>query len=250
MPRYRAHGADTFRVGLHMRTALDIHTLHDIYDRVAGHYDFQHALLTARSDQRGRRLVVEKAVRTDDHVLDCGAGSGSTALLAAKTAGPEGSITLFDMSRYMLDVARERLSASGVSNRCRLTIGDMHVLPFADNTFDAVLSTYSMCPLYDPAQGARELYRVVKPGGRIGIAHSTDPDNAILRWLANKVEAAVWLLPAISLGCRSVTVLPALREAGGQVIFQRRIGIPLWPFLVTVVIKPERGGSRNEQETS
>lgn len=221
-----------------MRPALDLHTLHEIYDRVAGRYDFQHALLTARSDQRGRRLVVEKTVRPNDHVLDCGAGTGSTALLASKEAGPGGSVTLFDLSKNMLDVARERLSRRPGSSRRQVVIGDIHKLPFADNTFDAVLSTYSMCPLFDPALGARELYRVARPGGRIGIAHSTEPGNAVIKWLADKVEAVVWRLPMVSLGCRSVTVLPALREAGGRVIYQRRIGIPLWPFLVTVVLKP------------
>ena len=221
-----------------MRPALDRLTLHKIYARVAGHYDFQHTLLTARSDQRGRRLVVEKTVRPGGMVLDCGAGTGSTALLARDRAGPGGRIILFDMSQDMLAMARRKASAAGALHQCRFVIGDMHELPFADDCFDAALSTYSMCPLYDPARGARELFRVVKPGGLIGVAHSTDPGNTILKWLAEEVEAVVWRLPMISLGCRSVSILPALREAGGQVVFQRRIGIPLWPFLVAVVSKP------------
>jgi demethylmenaquinone methyltransferase/2-methoxy-6-polyprenyl-1,4-benzoquinol methylase len=222
-----------------MRKALNHSRLREIYARVAGHYDFQHALLTARSDQRGRRLVVDETVKPGDTILDCGAGTGSTALLAAKRAGSQGKVTLFDMSEDMLTVARKKASATGVLRQCRFMIGDMHELPFADDSFDTALSTYSMCPLYDPAKGALELYRVVRPGGMIGVAHSTDPGNAVLKWLAEKVEAAVWRMPSISLGCRSVTILPTMLEAGGRVTFQRRIGIPLWPFLVTVVAKPE-----------
>jgi len=186
--------------------------------------------------------VVEKAVGAGDAVLDCGAGTGSAALLASKRTGRDGSVTLLDINESMLAVAEEKVSASRDSSRFRFVIGDMHELPFADDSFDAVLSTYSTCPLYDPVRGAQELYRVVyrvvKPGGRIGIAHSTDPGNPILKWLAEKVEAVVWRLPMISLGCRSVAVLPALVDAGGKVIYQRRIGIPLWPFLVTVIVKP------------
>jgi len=227
-----------------MRQALDATKLKQVYNRVAQRYDLQHAFFTARSDQRGRRLVVKHTVRPGDKVLDCGAGTGSTALLAAGAFGPQGSVTLFDLSERMLDVARKRADAAGMSDRCQFQTGDMLNLPFEDNSFDAALSTYSMCPLYDPAKGALEVYRVVKPGGRIGVAHSTEPENALVRWLADIVENVAWRIPLISLGCRAVSVLPALEQAGGKVIFKKRIGFPLWPFIVFVVEKP-----RAESET-
>lgn len=182
--------------------------------------------------------MVEKTVGPGDRVLDCGAGTGSTALLAAHKVGPAGKVTLFDMSDGMLAVAEERMAAAGVRERVEFQTGDMLDLQFEDESFDAVLSTYSMCPLYDPAKGALELYRVVKPGGRIGIAHSTDPEKPLVKWLADKVESAVWHIPSISLGCRSVSVLPALEQAGGRIVFEKHMGVPLWPFLVFVVEKP------------
>jgi SAM-dependent methyltransferase len=111
-------------------------------------------------------------------------------------------------------------------------------LPFADNSFDVVLSTYSLCPLYDPEKGALELYRVTKPGGKVGAAHSSEPHNPILKFFADRVEDIAWRLPWLSMGCRSVMVLPALEKAGGRVIFSKQIGVPLWPFRVFVVEKP------------
>lgn len=212
--------------------------LKGVYARVADRYDFQHALVTARSDQRGRRLLVDRAVRPGDRVLDCGAGTGTTGILAARKAGERGRVTLFDLSGAMLDVARAKVAGAGLQSRTAFETGDMVHLPFEDGAFDVALSTYSLCPLYDPARGALELFRVTRPGGRIGVAHSTEPGNPAVRWLADRVENRVWRLPWLSMGCRSVEVLPALERVGGRLVFSKRIGVPLWPFLVFVIEKP------------
>jgi len=221
-----------------VRNALPQEQLKSIYNRVAKRYDFQHGFLTARSDERGRRMVVMKTVRQGDRVLDAGTGTGSTALLAAQKVGSQGKVTLFDMSAGMLAIARKRVATLGLQSRVELYTGDMVHLPFEDNSFDVVVTTYSLCPLYDPARGILELYRVVKPGGRIGAAHSTNPENPLVKWLADRVEGLVWYFPWLSLGCRSVAVLPVLEQAGGKLLFKKKIGVPLWPFVVFVVEKP------------
>lgn len=220
------------------RTALPRSALVAVYDRVAARYDVQHGLLTGRSDQRGRRLVVDRAVRAGDAVLDCGAGTGSTALLAGRRAGDRGRVLLYDLSEGMLSVARRRAAAAGLLPRMAFGVGDLLHLPFPDGTFDVALSTYSLCPVSDPRRGALELLRVTKPGGRIGIAHSAEPRGALMRWLADQVEPLVWRFPSVSLGCRSVHVLPTLERAGARLSFAAHIGIPLWPFAVLVVEKP------------
>jgi ubiquinone/menaquinone biosynthesis C-methylase UbiE len=221
-----------------MHNALSTKDLTAVYRRIAKRYDWQHALLTARADQRGRKLLVQNAVHEGDVVLDCGSGTGSTGILAANRVGPQGKVTLFDLSEAMLAVARHKIIHAGLLGRVKFQMGDMVHLPFADNSFDVVLSTYSLCPLYDPAKGALELYRVTQPGGKIAIAHSTLPHNPLLKWLGGRVEGWAWHFPWLSMGCRAVSVLPTLEQAGGRVIFSKRIGVPLWPFRVCIVQKP------------
>ena len=101
-----------------------------------------------------------------------------------------------------------------------------------------VLSTYAVCPIHDPVAGVLELYRVVKPGGRLGVAHSTWPRSRRVRWLASAVESVVWRFPRLSMGCRPVETLPALRKAGAVVLLERHYGVPLWPFVAYVAEKP------------
>jgi len=181
---------------------------------------------------------VEKSVSLADNVLDCGAGTGTTGILAAKQVGSRGKVTFFDLSDEMLTIARQKVVEAGLQDRVVFQTGDAVHLPYRNGEFDVVLSTYSMCPLYDPEQGALELYRVTRPGGKIGVAHSTEPTNPVVKWLADRVEDWAWRFPSLSMGCRSVEVLPALIRAGGTVLFSRHIGVPLWPFLVFVIEKP------------
>lgn len=221
-----------------MTDALDPKTLRQVYDKAAWRYDTQHGLLTAFSDQRGRKCLVEQAVRPGDRVLDAGGGTGSTALLAACAAGENGHVTLVDLSDGMLTQARRRAEASGLSARIDCQQGDLNQLTFPDASFDVVLSTYSLCPVQRPDHAALELYRRVRPGGRLGIAHSAEPENRVVRWLADGVEAVISHWHALSLGCRSIDVEATLLKAGARKRYDRMIGIPLWPFRVLVFEKP------------
>ena len=158
--------------------------------------------------------------------------------MAAKKVGQRGKVTFFDLSEYMLSVAREKVGQQNLQERVTFQTGNMVHLPFDDNSFDVVLSTYSLCPVYDPINGALELYRVTKAGGRLGIAHSTEPENVIVKYLAERIEDIAWHIPWLSMGCRSVDVVAALIKAGGKVLLTRYIGVPLWPFLVFIIEKP------------
>jgi len=221
-----------------MRPALDPSFLRTVYDRAAHRYDRWHALATARTDQRGRDLLVRRCVKPGDLVLDAGGGTGLSTILIARAVGPTGSVLVIDFSPGMLERAKERIAAEGLRSRVSFQIGDILRMPFRDGRFDVVLSTYSVCPLVDPAAGVEELYRVLKPQGLLGVAHSSEPAHSVLRWMADRVEDVVWKWPGLSLGCRSVSVLPHVLDLGAELVFERRIGTPLWPFHVFVVRKP------------
>ena len=221
-----------------MRDALPIATLKRVYANLAHRYDFQHGLITFGSDQRGRNILVDKAVSAGANVLDCGCGTGSTGILAARKVGPTGHVTCFDLSEDMLALAKQKAHDAAVTDRVTFQTGDILQLPYPDGSFDVVLSTYSLCPVYDPGQGALELYRVLARGGRLGIAHSSEATNTVVKWLSDRVEDVAWRLPWLSMGCRAVAVLPSLQQAGARLLYSKHFGVPLWPFFVFIVEKP------------
>ncbi len=221
-----------------MRNALPVDQVQSVYQHIANHYDFQHAFFTVSTDQRARKFIVNNTVKNGDSVLDAGAGTGSTGLLAIKKAGLTGQVTFFDLTDNMLQIAKKKAHKDHLGTRAIFETGDMVRMPFEDNSFDIVLSTFSLCPLYDPAKGAQELYRVVRPGGKIGIAHSTEPTNHVLQRLSHKLESFAWKHPNLSMGCRAVEVYPTLEKIGAKMIIKKYMGMPLLPFIVLVVEKP------------
>ncbi len=222
-----------------MREALDKSTVRKIYDKLAARYDFQHNLLTAGADQRARKILVKHTVQAGDRVLDCGAGTGSASLLAAASCGASGNVTLVDISENMLNEARKKMKKAGFDHLCRYEKCDMTSLPFENCSFDVVLSAFSLCPVYDPYRSAGELFRVLKPGGLLGVAHSVQPENRLIKSIADRVENFAWRFHSLSMGCRAINILPTLQDLGGIIILQQIIGPPLWPFCVIVVKKPD-----------
>ena len=107
-----------------------------------------------------------------ERVLDVGSGAGTDSLVAALMVGPEGSMTGIDMTPAMLAKARAGAAVLGLENVTFLE-GEAEALPFADGSFDVVVSNGVVDLIPDKDAVFAEIHRVLRPGGRIQIADVT-----------------------------------------------------------------------------
>ena len=121
----------------------------------------------------GEQLAEACDLRCDERVLDVAAGTGNATLAAARRGG---RVTSTDYVASLLDRGAERAKAERFD--VSFQVADVEALPFADASFDAVLSTFGVMFAPDHAKAASEMVRVCRPGGRIGLANWT-PDGFI-----------------------------------------------------------------------
>jgi len=121
----------------------------------------------------GEELAEACDVRWDERVLDVAAGNGNATLAAARRGA---KVTSTDYVASLLDRGAERARAERLDVEFR--VADVEALPFADASFDAVVSTFGVMFAPDHARSAAEMARVCRPGGRIGLANWT-PDSMV-----------------------------------------------------------------------
>lgn len=110
-----------------------------------------------------------------DVVLDVAAGTGEPGLtIATRLSG--GHVVVTDLAEDMLTVAREHAAQRGIRN-VEFRACDVCELPFADNTFDAISCRFGFMFFPDMQLAANELYRVLKPGGRLATAVWNGPEK-------------------------------------------------------------------------
>jgi SAM-dependent methyltransferase len=109
------------------------------------------------------------AIRDGDHVLDVGSGSGTDALISAALAGRRGRVYALDMTPGMRDKLRAAAAAAGVTN-LEVLDGDAEAIPLADQSVDAVTTNGVLNLVPDKARAIGEIFRVLKPGGRLQIS--------------------------------------------------------------------------------
>lgn len=151
---------------------------------------------------------------------------------------PGGQVVLFDLSDRMLAVAREKAATAGLEERLEFLTEDMLHLPFPDASFDSVLSTYSLCPLYDPSGGGvRTVSRSQTwwSDRHSSLRRAAEYPGPLVRGTDRKRRVAFSLALAwLPSGFRASN--PGAR--GAKVIWSRLVGVPLWPFLVLMLEKP------------
>jgi arsenite methyltransferase len=111
-------------------------------------------------------------LRPGERVLDLGSGAGTDSLVAAQMVGERGSVTGIDMTPEMLGKARGAAELMGAGN-VEFVEGEIERLPFADASFDAVISNGVIDLVPDKDAVFSEIHRVLVPGGRIQIADVT-----------------------------------------------------------------------------
>jgi demethylmenaquinone methyltransferase/2-methoxy-6-polyprenyl-1,4-benzoquinol methylase len=146
-------------------------------------YDRMGAVLSFGQDPRWRGALVDAIdPRPGQLVLDVATGTGLVAFALARRGGCE--VTALDQSDDMLAGARARLATEpSLADRTAFVHGEAEHLPFPDHHFDALTFTYLLRYVDDRAATMRELARVVKPGGRIGMLEFAVPGNPVLRAL-------------------------------------------------------------------
>jgi SAM-dependent methyltransferase len=152
--------------------ALGFHRLTPLFDFVAA--------VAVRDRVIKRRVLACAAIASGEDVLDVGCGTGTLALAAAQAA-PNVRVTGLDADATILARARKKAAAAGLD--IGFDQGVSTTLPYADSSFDLVLSTLFFHHLPDDAkrQTATELVRVLRPGGRLVVGDLGRPQDPLMR---------------------------------------------------------------------
>jgi demethylmenaquinone methyltransferase/2-methoxy-6-polyprenyl-1,4-benzoquinol methylase len=190
------------------------------FDRIAARYDLLNRIISLGVDQRWRRRAVRALELPDDgHALDLATGTADLAIRIARTH-PGTTVIGVDPSVGMLDVGRDKVTASGLDERVSLEVGDAQSLPFDDDDFDGTTIAFGIRNVPDRAAALREMARVTRPGGRVVVLELSEPRSGILGPLARfHIHEVVPRLGALLSGAReyhylqrSIAAFPPPRE--------------------------------------
>lgn len=155
-----------------------------MFGAIAPRYDLVNTLISAGLHRQWKRAVVRLLeVPPGGRAVDVCCGTGDLAILLARRVGPGGRVVGIDFSDEMLQIARRRATAAGVSAVCRFAEGDAERLALPDREFDAATVGFGIRNVVHPDVALRELRRVLRPGGRLGVLEFSRPRNPLIRGL-------------------------------------------------------------------
>lgn len=156
-----------------------------MFDKIAGKYDKLNRFLSARTDIGWRKKAIRKLKKDNPpHILDVATGTADMALLAYKMLKPD-RITGIDISEGMLELGRKKIEKEELEDKIQLHLGDSETINFAENTFDAVMVAFGVRNFENLENGLAEMFRVLKPGGRLVILEFSKPRRKAIKSLYN-----------------------------------------------------------------
>ena len=154
--------------------------------RWASSYDFLTNILTLGQAKRLRTMTIDNALlKPGESILDVGCGTGAVTIPAKQRVGAAGKAAGIDPAPEMIAVALKKAHRKGLEIDFR--IGVIEALPYPDTSFDVVTSSLMMhhLPQHLQVKGLAEIYRVLKPGGRLMIADLLGPNASSSQHVLN-----------------------------------------------------------------
>ena len=159
----------------------------EVFSSVANRYDLMNDLMSMGVHRLWKRdFVANSGVRTGQKVLDLAGGTGDISGLLSKRVGDKGRVVLTDINPDMLKVGRARLEDKGICGNIDYALVNAEQLPFDDGEFDAVTIAFGLRNVTDQAAALREMWRVLKPGGRALILEFSAVRTASLKKLYDR----------------------------------------------------------------
>lgn len=153
-----------------------------MFDRIARRYDLLNHLLSLGQDIRWRKKVARFLVnKYDQYILDLATGTGDQLLYMFSCSDRIDRALGTDLALKMLDRGREKVKKRKLEDRIVLEEGDAENIQYPDNIFDAVTISFGIRNLMSVERSLSEMYRVLKPAGRVLILEFSIPQNILMR---------------------------------------------------------------------
>ena len=154
------------------------------FNSVARHYDFMNTLLSFGIHHLWKRTAVKMMeLSPGDSVVDVCGGTGDLAILAARAVGESGRVIIFDINQAMIQAGFHKVSNTDIEKRIRYVRGNAEDISFPEATFDRAMVGFGIRNVTHIVKGFEEMYRVLKPGGRMMCLEFSKPTTPVFRWL-------------------------------------------------------------------
>lgn len=151
----------------------------EMFNKIAFRYDFLNRFLSGGIDRGWRRKAIHELNGLHPKtILDVATGTADMPIMLMKLVHPDKVIGI-DISDGMLDLGRQKIDKLGLKGKISLQSGDAENIHFNDNAFFAATLAFGVRNFQNLEKGLKEIYRVLKPGGKLVILEFSRPSNGV-----------------------------------------------------------------------
>jgi demethylmenaquinone methyltransferase/2-methoxy-6-polyprenyl-1,4-benzoquinol methylase len=212
-----------------------------MFDQIAFRYDFLNRFLSGGIDIYWRKRAIKQLKQIKPQLmLDVATGTADVAIMSWKYLRPQKIIGI-DISEGMLQIGREKIAKLLLSNHIELKQGDSEAISFSENTFDAITVAFGVRNFQNLEQGLQEMYRVLKPGGKLVILEFSQPKQVVFKslyhlymkiicpgigkWISKNREAYKYLHNSVKAFPEGETFLHILQQVGFSETSLKRLSL-------------------------